>query len=158
MMEGVLSHFDYLQGKGKKKERAVEQGCVPETLVAKVLTSLHDDVTAGHLGIAKSYHLDRSTYYWWGMAKDIRNYFRSCHSCQSGKRPPKPTRAPLQALQILEKPFEKLAVDCIGLLKTTDRGIKYLVIFICHLTRYVEAFAVPDIKAITISRLFGEIT
>jgi len=51
-------------------------------------------------------------------------------------------------------PFLRLGLDCIGPFPMTERGNRFIVVFICHFSKYVEAFATVDIKAQTIAELF----
>lgn len=53
-------------------------------------------------------------------------------------------------------PYERIAVDCMGPLPITENGNRFIVVFIDHFTKYIEAFAVPNITADTIARLFVE--
>ncbi len=50
--------------------------------------------------------------------------------------------------------FDRVAVDCLGPLPLTENGNQHIVIFSDYLTRWIEAFCVPDIKASTIAQLF----
>ena len=44
---------------------------VPPTLVTEVVTSLHNSVTAGHLGASKTLENTRHRYYWTGFKTDV---------------------------------------------------------------------------------------
>jgi len=54
------------------------------------------------------------------------------------------------------EPFEILVVDILGPLLLSIKGNKYIVVFIEYLTRWTEAFAIPDAKAETVARVLVE--
>ena len=45
----------------------------------------HDSPSSGHLRYAKTLNLIGRSYYWPAMARDVRDYVRSCVSCQRNK-------------------------------------------------------------------------
>ena len=54
------------------------------------------------------------------------------------------------------KEFDRVAVDVMGPLSLTESGNKYIVVFLDYLTKWPEAFAIPDQTAQTIARLVVE--
>ena len=64
LLDGVLYHLDYPPGKGLKKDRLVQQTVINKALISEVLAAFHDEVTAGHLGITRTYQTIRARYYW----------------------------------------------------------------------------------------------
>jgi len=52
-------------------------------------------------------------------------------------------------------PFHRIAVDVLQL-PLTAQGNSYVVTFMDYLTKWPEAFAIPDQKAETIAKLFVE--
>ena len=50
----------------------------PATLWHDVLYQMHDEVTAGHFGLTKTYEKLRQKYYWKNMYADFAHYIRSC--------------------------------------------------------------------------------
>jgi transposase InsO family protein len=61
--------------------------CVPNNkdLRLTLLHDHHDAITAGHLGATKTINAISQLYYWPKMGKDIKDYVRSCSSCQRNK-------------------------------------------------------------------------
>jgi Integrase zinc binding domain len=45
----------------------------------------HDAVTAGHRGATKTLKTSQNKYYWDSLAKDVRDYVRTCDACQRAK-------------------------------------------------------------------------
>jgi len=60
---------------------------IPECLRFKILCSCHDSRTSGNFGINKTSGLVSRNYWWPGMYKDIKKYFRSCNICCASKVP-----------------------------------------------------------------------
>ena len=90
------------------------------------------------------------------MRTDIQDFVRSCPQCQTRKNPVKITRAPLIPMPIVEEPFDRIAIDVVGPLPQSESGNRFIVVCSDYLTRWPEAFAVPDTTAPTIARLFVE--
>ena len=125
---------------------------IPDALKNEVLVWAHDDVTAGHLGTQKTYGKIRNRYYWRNMFRDIDKWCKSCVDCAMKKSPRNTHKAPLLPIPV-ENAFDRLAVDCLGPFPLSNAGNRYVVVFTEYLTRWPEAFAVPNTDARTIARL-----
>jgi transposase InsO family protein len=60
--------------------------------------------------------------------------------------------APLGELLETTGPMEITSIDICGPNPITRRGNRYLLIFICHFSRYSEAIAIPNQEAETVAR------
>ena len=115
-----------------------------------VLVEAHNKL--GHQGNSHSYCLIKRQYYWKGMNKDIRKYIANCVLCQRIKA--KIQTYPLQMMEILDRPFDKIGIDLITECETSTSGNKHILTIIDHLTRWPEAFSIPDKSADTIASIF----
>ena len=70
-----------------------------------------------------------------------------------GKKP-KFQQYPLQMTEIPDRPFDKIAIDLVTECKTSTSGNKHILTIIDHLTRWPEAFPIPDKSADTIVSTF----
>ena len=61
-----------------RKRGPFVQLVVPNGLQLQIMQAAHDDVLAGHLGVAKTYEVVRQRFYWLKMFQDIQHYCRSC--------------------------------------------------------------------------------
>ena len=112
----------------------------------------HDDVTAGHFGVHKTYEKIRERYWWKGMFKDCEHWCKSCIDCQTKKTPRNRHKAPLLSIPV-ESAFERVSVDALGPFRPTHSGNKYIIVFTDYLTKWVEAFPVESIAAPVVARL-----
>ena len=139
----------------RSREKAFYQICLPRELKEDIMHKYHDHPTAGHLAYHKVLERVRRDYYWPHMSKEIKEYTRSCHSCQSRKYTA-PPKVPLQKFQEVDRPFQIVSMDFLGPLPLTENGNRFLVVFVDRLTRYIEAIPTPDIKANTVSKALVE--
>ena len=92
---------------------------------------------------------------WWkGMRSDVRHHCHSCLPCATRKGTCKPSRPPLKPIEV-GGPFHRVGVDVLQLLlrKSRKRHIVVFQDYWGYLTKWVEAFAVPNQTAETIAKL-----
>ena len=154
LQDGILYHL-YSPTTPYRRQETRCQLVIPRNLIDEVLTSMHDDITAGHLGIAKTYDKIRQRYFWEGMYKDITHWIETCKDCASKKSPKRTATAPMQSIPV-EGPFDRVCVDVLGPLPTSDLGNRYVVVFTDSLTKWPEAFAIRTAGADVIAQLFVE--
>ena len=128
---------------------------VPKDLRQQILKIHHDDVFGGHLGFEKTLSRITQRFYWPLMNKEIQDYCTSCHLCLSRKHPHQYFVEPMNPIPV-SGPFDRVSVDVLGPVHVTERGNRYIIVFCDFLTKYVEAFAVPDVKTETIAPIFVE--
>ena len=95
---------------------------IPKSWKYTVLVEAHDKL--GHQGNSCSYCLIRKQYCWKGMNKDIRKYIANCILCQREKA--KIQHYPLQMMEILDKPFNEIAIDLIMECNMSTSGNKHI--------------------------------
>lgn len=106
---------------------------------------------SGHLGIRKTYHKIKNRYFWDKFRRDVREYCKSCGSCQINK--PRRNKAIAQAATIpFLRPFEILHIDICVSFPVTERNNKHIIVAVDRLSKYVVAKAIPDQTAITAAR------
>jgi len=88
------------------------------------------------------------------MRADVRRHCRSCLVCVRRRAPGRSVKPPLKPIPV-GGPFHRVGVDVLQL-PLTEAGNRYVVVFLDYLTKWVEAFAVPDQCAETIARLLVE--
>ena len=143
-VKGLL--YKHVTDAGKKFLTLV----IPKSWKYTVLMEAHDKL--GHQGNSCTYCLIKCQYYWKGMNKDIRKYIANCVLCQWEKA--KVQQYPLQMTEIPDRPFDKIAINLLTECKTSTSGNKHILTIIDHLTRWPEAFPIPDKSADTIVATF----
>ena len=106
----------------------------------------------GHMGATHTYCVIKCQYYWKGMNKDIRKCIAKCTLCHGEKV--KVQSYPLEMMEILEWPFNKVAIDLVTECETSNSGNKHILTITNHLTGWPEAFPIPDKLADTIVSTF----
>ena len=131
-----------------KEWQVSHQIVVPNCYREDILSLAHKSSLAEHLDINKTYQKVLSYFYWPGLHKDVVKFCRSCHTCQVvGKPNQKPPVAPLKPISMVEEPFIRVLVDCVGPLPKTRSGNNYLLTIMCVATRFPEAIPLRNIKA-----------
>jgi len=96
----------------------------------------HNDPTAAHFAVDAMFEKIRTRYYWPQMYEDIRNYVRSCDSCQRrGKNKKNQTLHPIP----VNAPFYQIGIDFVEPLPLTEAGNKYIIVAMDYLTKWPEA-------------------
>ena len=127
--------------------------CLPAKLQREIIESLHGDITAGHLGLVKTYDKVRKRFYFPRMLKLVQKYVQACMDCQSRKKPGGKPFGNLQNI-VSEEPFEICFMDLFGPLTKSSKGNKYVIVFTDGFTKYVELKAVKDKSAKIVADFF----
>jgi hypothetical protein len=127
---------------------------VPKTNKLQLLCEYHDNPMAGHRGIQKMVTIMTKLFFWKGMHKDILNHVNSCTACSTRRTPysnrglTKPKLSQIEGA--MYSPFAIVHMDIMGKLPTTERGNQYILAIVDKATRWIEAYAIPDMTAETI--------
>ena len=134
-------------------ETPLLQLVLPIDLVSIVLKQLHDHVASGgHLGPEKTLSKVRVRFYWVGQRKDIERWCQTCTKCASRKSPIPTRRAPL-SLVPCSFPFQRVAMDILGPLPQTPRSNRYILVISDYFSKWVEAFPMENMEALTVAKI-----
>ena len=86
------------------------------------------------------------------MKKDIKNFVKTCESCQKNKLVRKKNKQPMVITTTSEAPFEKIFLDIVGPLPLTENGNKFILTLQDDLTKYSQAYPIPNHEAETIAQ------
>ena len=128
---------------------------VPRKLRQIVFDGLHASRVAGHLGETKTMGRVGERYWWAKWRDDVIRRCKACDMCASRKPPHKTPRAPMQTYNV-GAPLERIAIDVMGPLPTSDRGNKYILVVGDYFTKWMEAYAMPNQEAKTVATVIAE--
>jgi transposase InsO family protein len=103
-------------------------------LKATILAQHHDHPTAGHFGRRKTTELLSRNYFWPNFTTFIRDYIRTCDTCQRTKPSRHKPYGPLQPLPIPERPWSSISLDHITDLPPSN-GYDSILVVVCRLTK-----------------------
>lgn len=144
VIDGVLYH------------KNLDKHCVvvPKKLQVATMEEAHRGRFAGHLAEKKVFDRLSSRVWWKGMRNDVHKFCRSCLVCSTRKGNRGTCKPPLQPIPV-GGPFHRVGVDILQL-PLTSKGNRYVVVFMDYLTKWPEAFAIPDQTAETVARILVE--
>ena len=125
------------------------QQVVTPSLVTEITTSLHNSLTAAHLGAYKTLEKIRQRYYWPGFKTDVKHHILRCDKCQKRSGPPQKHRHSLVDWKI-SYPFHHIGLNFLGPLPTSN-GCRYILLIGDHFTKWYEDISLPDQTAATTS-------
>lgn len=118
-----------------------------------ILKALHDSPYGGHLGSTTMEDKVKEKYWWKNFINDIREYVKTCDTCQRKGKPRKNQLLhPVESNEI----FEQFGIDAIGPLPMTANGNRFILTAMDYLSKWPIARAVPDITAATTVRFLNE--
>ena len=130
-------------GQGTRKGRTILKVVVPNKLVPKLLCLYHDLPSAGHRGRTQTMTRIGRQYLVLNLSTEIRKHLDQCEPClehRSGRN----TKVPLHYYPIEAKPFGTVHMDILGPLPTTQRGMKYIIVYVDRFTRYTIIDSLRD--------------
>ena len=87
-------YYTWVSSLGKKLTLVV-----PNQLQQQVIQMLHDSHVGGHFGRDKTIDRVKSSFLWYGCAKDIKIYVESCAICRTSKKLHKPPGLVLRTIR-----------------------------------------------------------
>lgn len=124
---------------------------IPED-ISEILRTYHNEPLSGHRGINETLRKIREEYYWKNMVNDIKLYINSCEICQRNKIQRKTFKAPMVITSQSSEPFERVSMDLVSYSDISDNNNKYILTLQDELTRYVQAYPIPDKEALTVAK------
>jgi len=113
----------------------------------------------GHFGVSSTSTRVLEEYWWPSLYEDVKKVIADCRLCAAYNDDTGPKMVP-RALRTHhpQGAFHLLSMDLFGPLPLTSRGNCYVIVFIDYLTKWVEAFAIPNKEEGTIAKyLLNEI-
>ena len=134
-----------------KQQLILFQYVLPLQQIDEILKIAHDPAFSGHTGINKTTNRIKNRYYWPGWEQDVKNYVKSCETCQRVKGITYKNDAPLIPIQSL-KPFQIINADIMGPFPISKHHNKSILIIVDHFTKWVQLFALKNTNAINVAK------
>ena len=111
--------------------------CVPNAndLRQRILKEAHHIAYSIHLGATKMYHDIKHNYWWNGLKRDVAQFVASYLTCQQMKFEHQKLIGLLQEMPLLEWKLERITIDFVVGLPSTQRGYDSIWIVVDKLTK-----------------------
>ena len=106
---------------------------VPKSLRKEVMKLLHNNITAGHLGVTRTVTRIKDRFDWPSLREDVENWCRACTECQRAKNVTRKPRAKLRVSKV-GAPMERVGIDILGPMTQTRRGYRYVLVISDYFT------------------------
>ncbi|MGH0121890.1 UNVERIFIED_CONTAM: hypothetical protein FKN15_067186 [Acipenser sinensis] len=146
LRDGILVRLFYSQDGSQFQPQII----LPREFHAGVMKQMHEGPVGGHFGVERTLSRIQTRYYWYKMREDITFWCQTCTSCAAKARPPKTPQALMGTVRV-GAPMERIAMDLMGPLNETDRYNRYILVVQDYFTKWVEAYPLPDDKAVTVA-------
>ncbi|UYV70240.1 hypothetical protein LAZ67_7002261 [Cordylochernes scorpioides] len=129
---------------------------VPEKKKREIMKEYHNHMSNGHLGVARTMYRIKSKYFWPSMLKDVSEFVKTCHLCQSRKGSNQLPSGLLEPIPPANFPFERIGIDFVGPLPSTKNRKKWIIVLTDYYTRYAETKAVSEATVKEVSKFLVE--
>jgi transposase InsO family protein len=132
----------------------VDRVYIPVGMRDEMLHEAHDALMSGHLGMDKTMERLARVAFWPHMERDVRQYVRTCDSCQRCK--PSNLKPPglLRSLPIPSQNWECIAMDFIVRLPKTAAGHDSILTVVDRLTKMAHIPTTTNVTAETAAKQF----
>ena len=128
---------------------------IPEPDEREVLIKeIHESPFNGHKGITKTYSRIRQNYFWTNMKAQITDVIGKCKKCQLNKLVRKKIKQPMVLTDTPGSSFDKISLDIVGPLESTENGNKYILTIQDLLTKFCVVIPLQIADSINIAEAF----
>ena len=129
----------------KKDENGKLLYVVPRNMRKAIVIKNHD--LTHHFGVDRTVARISENYYFSSLRKYVRRHIAACVECILAKTKTGKLEGELHPIPPVNRPFEIVHLDHLGPFVTSSKNNKYILAVICNLTKFVQLFAVRDVKA-----------
>ena len=131
--------------KRDKTQNGKELYVVPCAMRKSVVIKNHD--LSSHFGVDRTLSRIREFLYFPNMKSYVRRHIASCVECILSKAKVGKQHGDLHPIPPGKRPFAVVHVDHLGPFVTSARKNRYILAAICNLTKFVQLYAVRDVKS-----------
>ena len=84
-------------------------------------------------------------YHWPGIYNDVKEFVRSCETCQKSNARPMHKYVGKMVLFAADHFNQQVAVDIVGPMPVTITGNRYMITIMDRFSRYLKIIPVPDV-------------
>ena len=132
-----------------------KQLVVPVALRHRLIRMVHEGMTGGHAGIARTKDQVRRRAYWPGWTKSVELYVKSCDPCARYHRGKAPKQGQLHPM-LASRPFETIGIDVTGPHPKSSSGFVYILTIVDHFSKFAFAYPMRNQEAQTVAKLLLE--
>jgi hypothetical protein len=125
----------------------INQIVVPKSMQSAVLHQHHTLI--GHAGSHRMTRTTRLKYWWDSIVRDCITFAQQCRYCEHRKARNHNPKTPIQEYPAPPSPHHTAHIDLTGPFNES-RGNKYVLVYKCALTKWVECVAIKDKTAPTV--------
>ena len=116
-----------------------------------IIIENHVSAIGGHKGITKTYYRIKQRYYWPQMKREIENFVNNCRDCQLKKLVRVKVRQEMILTDTPDAAFDKVSMDIMGPLPTSQNGHNYILTIQDLLTKFSLAIPLKNAGAIDVA-------
>lgn len=120
-----------------------------------ILNESHYSPTGGHPGKHKMFKTLKSKYFWPTLKNDIEKIVKECIICKKNKNSCQ-RKVPLTITTTSGHSFDRIFLDIVGPLTESNDGNAYILTLQDDLTKFSEAYSIPDKSSVTVAKTFAE--
>lgn len=125
---------------------------IPKPGRKDILKLYHDEPTAGHLGIFKTFKRIAQMYYWPKLKADVTRYVSHCVICISHKPEQRKPAGLMTRHPIVDKPWQMVSTDLVGPLPRSSQGYTYILVVADCFTKFVLFFPLRAATAVAVTQ------
>ena len=127
-----------------------KQILIPPRFRDDIMRYFHTNYSGLHQAARRIYKTMKPYVAWFGMLADIKQFVNHCRTCKLAKTNPS-KRAGFMQQFTAKEPYEMIAIDLVGPLPVTSRGMRYILIAIDRFSRFVRLMPVQTITGSNIA-------
>ncbi len=128
---------------------------MPRSSVSRILHSIHDRVSSGHLLVTKTVAKRYEQFYWPIYKDDVEDCILRCVTSAATKVPQKQLRGKLHKFNA-GHPFARIIMDLAGSFPMSRRSNRHILLVADYFSQWCEAYPVPTIDAPEIAKVLVE--
>ena len=120
------------------------------SLRKKVISQCQYARTPGHFYFWKTLKKVKKNFNWGGMNTDVQVYCQACKACAIRKTAGRKQKAEMRRYNA-GLPMEEIAIDIMEPFPESEDGDKYVLVVVDSFSKWMEAYAIPNIEVKTIA-------